>query len=158
MSDATHKPGLSPDEMRTLASVLDEIIPPSGDGRLPGAGQLGIAGYIDAALRKTAELKSMIAQGLADLDNLARQRNALGFAALSREDKLRLLNEQAFVLPLTFHTYIGYYQNAQVVAALGLQPRPPHPQGYEMKPNDLTLLKEVRRRAKRYREYRCICE
>lgn len=153
MSDTTNDFGFSPDEMRTLASVLDEIIPPSADGRFPGAGQLGIAGYIDAAVRKTPELKSMIAQGLADLDDLARQRNAPGFTALSREDKLQLLHAQAFVLPLTFNTYIGYYQNAQVVAALGLQPRPPHPQGYEMQPNDLTLLEGVRRRAKRYRGY-----
>ena len=29
-------------EARTLASVLDQIIPPSEDGKLPGAGELGL--------------------------------------------------------------------------------------------------------------------
>jgi len=140
------------DEQRTLASVLDELIPPSDDGRFPGAGELGLAGYVEEVLRTTTNLRSMITQGLSDLDNLARTRNAPGFAALAREDKVQLLNEQAFVLPLTFHAYAGYYQNARVLEALGLEARPPHPKGYEMEPNDLTLLDAVRRRSKRYRQ------
>lgn len=140
------------DEQRTLASVLDELIPPSDDGRFPGAGELGLAGYVEEVLRTTTNLRSMITQGLSDLDNLARTRNAPGFAALAHEDKVQLLNEQAFVLPLTFHAYAGYYQNARVLEALGLEARPPHPKGYEMEPNDLTLLDAVRRRSKRYRQ------
>ena len=152
MSDETNTSGFSEDEKRVLSSVLDEIIPPSDDGRLPGAGQLGLAGYVVEALQKTPELQSMIAQGLSDLDNLARSRNAPDFAALSREDKLQLLNEWGFVLPLTLHAYTGYYQHPQVVEALGLEARPPHPKGYHMEPNDLTLLDAVRRRRKLYRE------
>ena len=152
MSDETNHPGFSADEQRTLASVLDELIPPSHDGKLPGAGQLGIAGYVEQALRKMPELKSMIAQGLADLDDLARSRNAADFAALSRADKVQLLNQQGFIFPLMFHAYAGYYQHARVVEALGLEARPPHPQGYHMEPNDLTLLDAVRRGPKRYRE------
>lgn len=152
MSDETNNRGFSADEKRVLASVLDEIIPPSTDGKLPGAGRLGLISYINAALQNTPELRSMIVQGLSDLDSLARSRNAPGFAVLSREDKLQLLNEQAFVLPLTFHTYAGYYQHARVVEALGLEARPPHPKGYHMEPNDLSLLDGVRRRPKLYRE------
>ena len=152
MSYETNTSGFSEDEKRVLSSVLDEIIPPSDDGRLPGAGQLGLAGYVVEALQKTPELQSMIAQGLSDLDNLARSRNAPDFAALSREDKLQLLNEWGFVLPLTLHAYTGYYQHPQVVEALGLEARPPHPKGYQMEPNDLTLLDAVRRRPKLYRE------
>jgi gluconate 2-dehydrogenase subunit 3-like protein len=142
----------SADEQRVLASVLDEIIPSSADGKLPGAGQLGLAGYVVAALQKTPELRSMVAQGLSELDSLARTRHAPGFAALTREDKLQLLNEWGFVLPLTLHTFTGYYQHARVVEALGLEARPPHPKGYHMEPNDLSLLDAVRRRPKLYRE------
>ena len=65
---------------------------------------------------------------------------------------MQLLNEQGFVLPLTFHAFIGYYQHPRVVEALGLEARPPHPQGYQVAPNDLTLLDGVRRGPKRYRE------
>jgi hypothetical protein len=152
MSEETNAGGFSEAEACTLTSVLDEIIPPSSDGTLPGAGQLGLASYIDAALRKAPELRSMIAQGLAELESLAHRRNAPGFAALSKEDKLQLLNEQAFIFPLSFHTYAGYYQHARVREALGLEAGPPHPKGYQMEPNDLTLLDAVRRRPKLYRE------
>ena len=152
MSDVTNNSGFSKDAQRALASVLDEIIPPSDDGRLPGAGEIGIADYVAEALQKTPELRAMIAQGLADLDDLARRRRAPDFAALPREDKLQLLNEWGFVLPLSLHAFVGYYQHPRVVEALGLDPRPPHPKGYEMEPNDLTLLDAVRRRPKLYRE------
>ena len=152
MNDETTNCGFSEDEQRLLASVLDEVIPPSTDGRLPGAGQLGLARAIDEALRKAPDLRSMIAQGLADLDTAARGRHATGFAALSGEDKVPLLNEQGFVLPLAFQTYIAYYQHPRVVEALGLEAHAPHPRGYHMEPNDLTLLDAVRRRPKLYRE------
>lgn len=152
MSDQTNDAGFSAEQQRALASVLDEIVPPSADGRLPGAGQLGLAGYVAETLHKTPELASMVAQGLSDLENLARGRNASTFAALPRADKLQLLNEWGFVLPLTIHAYTGYYQHAQVLEALGLEARPPHPKGYHMEPNDLTLLEAVQRRPKLYRE------
>jgi len=152
MGNSADKSGFSEDEKNVLVSVLDEIIPPSGDGKFPGAGQAGVGGYIEKALEGTPDLRSMIAQGLAELDDLGRGRGAAGFSALPRETKVDLLNQQGFVLPLTLHAYAGYYQNPRVVAALGLEPRPPHPKGYEMEPNDLTLLDPVRRRPKLYRE------
>jgi hypothetical protein len=142
----------SEDQKCVLTSVLDEIIPPSADGRLPGAGQLGLAGHVVAAMQKTPELAAMVAQGLSDLDDQARGRNASSFAALAPETKVQLLNEWGFVLPLTLHTFTGYYQHPRVVEALGLEARAPHPKGYHMEPNDLSLLDSVRRRPKLYRE------
>ncbi len=144
--------GFSVDELRTLASVLDEVIPPSGDGQLPGAGEIGVAGYIDEALRRLPELRAVIADGLAAVNDLARQQGAADFAALARADKVQLLSQQGFMFPLTLHAFIGYYQDPRVAQRLGLAPRPPHPQGYEMEPNDLSLLEPVRRRRKMYRE------
>ena len=57
-----------------------------------------------------------------------------------------------FLPVLLFQTYQGYYQIPAVLAALGLPPRPPHPKGYEIEPNDLELLEPVRAREKMYRE------
>lgn len=151
MSEDSNHRRFSAEEASTLASLLDEIIPPRADG-LPGAGQLGLASYVEQALQKAPELRPMIVQGLADLDAAAHRRHAQRFLALSQQQKVALLNEQGFLFPLLFHIYVGYYQNARVLTALGLDPRPPHPKGYEMRPNDLTLLDAVRGRRKLYRE------
>jgi hypothetical protein len=152
MSADTIAGELSENEQRVLTAVLDEIIPRSDDGRFPGAGEVGVAGHIAAALRTLPDLRSMILQGLADLEHLAYGRYGEDFAVLPRGTKLQLLNEQAFVLPLTLHAFVGYYQSERVVTALGLEARPPHPKGYAMPPNDLTMLDAVRRRPQLYRE------
>ena len=152
MSDDKSRFSFSAEQARDLSSVLDEIIPPSADGKLPGAGELGLVEYLEGALQRMSDLQAMIIEGLAALDELARSRNAAYFAALCKEDKVALLNEQGFVFPLMFQTYIGYYQSARVVQALGLEARPPHPKGYEIGASDLTLLDGVVRRRKLYRE------
>jgi hypothetical protein len=61
----------------------------------------------------------------------------------------RVLTElaaSAHALPpiLALHAFTGYYQHPRVVESLGLEPRAPHPQGYQMAPNDLSLLEPVR--------------
>ena len=53
---------------------------------------------------------------------------------------------------LLVHAYRDYYQHPRVVEALGLEPRPPFPKGFEVAPSDLTLLDPVRRRRKMYRD------
>jgi hypothetical protein len=143
---------LSARQERTLRSVLDELIPPSSDGRLPGAGAIGLAGYIQTALPKLPDLWAMVVQGLGDLDAIAVARHGRPFVDLAQVEKVALLGEQAFALPLSMHAFVGYYQDPRVVAALGMEARPPHPQGYQMAPNDLTLLDPVRRRPRLYRE------
>lgn len=143
---------LSQEQRRVLASVLDEIIPPSPDGRLPGAGSIGVGAHVEQALRQAPDLLAMVAQGLSELDEQARARHPQGFAALAQTDKVELLNQQGFVLPLTLHACAGYYQDDRVVEALGLEARAPHPHGHTMAENDFTLLDGVRRRAKLFRQ------
>jgi len=149
--------GFSTAERALLTSVLDEIIPPSPDGTYPGAGALGVASTIEQALQPTPDALSAIVHGLADLEERARRRNRAGFTALTTEDRLEVLGDllsadQAFFVTLIFHAYVGYYQQERVLAALGLEPRPPHPQGYEVPGTDLSLLDPVRRRPRLYRE------
>jgi hypothetical protein len=153
MSDAKGGPNFSPGEERALSSLLDEIIPPSRDGKLPGAGQLGLAGVL---AERAPDLVPGIAQGLAALDALAGDRGATDFAALSPEDRVAVLNEHAtrepgFLPGLIFHTYVGYYEDGRVMEALGLEARPPHPLGYAVEPMDPALVDRVRRRPKMYR-------
>jgi len=147
----------SRDQQHVLSAVLDEIIPPSADGALPGAGALGLAEVVDEALERTPELRPLIVAGLAAADELARGRDAEGFATLPAAERRGALEEltptqPAFLPSLTFHAYVGYYQDARVIEALGMESRAPYPLGYEMPPDDLTLLDPVRERPKLYRE------
>jgi len=151
------QPVFTADEAHALARVLDAVLPPSEDGRLPGAGALGIAGAIEGAVRRSPDLGVALRAGLAALETLARHRGPGGFEALAppeREAALReLAAEQPGFLPgLLFHAYAAYYQHPRVLEGLGLEPRPPHPKGYEMRESDLALLDAVRRRPALHRK------
>jgi len=149
-------PALTAAQLRALAVVLDDIIPPRADG-LPGAGGVGVAAYVDEVLNALPELKAMVAQGLDALDGLARARGAVSVADLPAAEQTALVNQLACsdnALPpiVMLHAFAGYYQQPRVIEALGLPVRPPHPQGYEMAPVDLSLLDPVRARGRCYRE------
>jgi hypothetical protein len=60
--------------------------------------------------------------------------------------------EPAFLPSLLFHLYASYYRHPRVLEGLGVEPRPPHPQGYELEPGDLAALENVRARGRLYRE------
>ena len=141
----------------TLAGVLDLLIPRSGDGRMPGAGELGLATRIQQIAQREPGLRAALEAGVRALAELARGRGAPGFAALSGSDRLALLNEVAAAQPgflpgLIFHTYVVYYQEGRVLEGLGLDPRPPFPTGHSLEPFDPALLEPARRRGKLYRD------
>jgi hypothetical protein len=138
-------------ERRLLTAVLDELVPPRPDGRLPGAGQLGVVDTVDAALCATPMLRDVVLDGLAGLDAEARQRDPRGFDALDATARVALLQEQGFILPLLLQVYAAYYHQPAVLEALGLEARPPHPAGHAMLPDDLGLLERVRRGPRRWR-------
>lgn len=155
MSDTS--PLLSTEQERALSAVLDEIVPPGADGRMPGAGELGIARHIARVMSEDAGLRSVVVQGLAALGELARALGFPSFDALPGPRRLGLLNQlestaPAFLPSLIYNTFVGYYQHPRVSEALGIGADPPHPKGYTMPPNDLSLLEPVRRRGKIYRE------
>ncbi len=146
----------SADEREAMRAVLDAIIPPSADGRMPGAGALGLVAHVERGLASMAVLVPAIQAGLAALDASARERDAANFAALpaaQRGETLRAItaSHPAFVGPLLFHTYANYYQQPQVIAGIGLEARPPFPKGHALEPGDFSLLDAVRRRGAIYR-------
>lgn len=157
MRDAAQEPLLLPAEVRALDAVLDAVVPASGGGRRPGAGALGLARPIADAMRRSPDLAAAVRGGLAGLDALAREGGAASFDALApapREALIRALAERqpGFLPGLLFHLYAAYYQHPQVLAAIGLDPRPPFPKGYSIEPSDLeALLAPVRMREPLYR-------
>src|SRR5438132_3657989 len=150
-------PGFTPDEERMLTSLLDAMLPGTTDGRLPGAGTLGLVRHITRMVEQTPMLRPVVAYGLSTLDELARKRAPGGWDALSSEERAAVLkqftaDDQFFLPAFLFLAYSGYYTDPRVVEALGLEPRPPHPTGYTMEPDDLSVLDPVRRRGKMYRD------
>jgi hypothetical protein len=152
MSDAK----LSATQTQTLDAVLDELIPPSADGRLPGAGEIHLGAAVEKALLQNPGMAPVIHQGLTLADAIARAHGLEGFGAASGTDRAAMMKEleaqdAGFVMTLMFIAYAAYYKDGAVLEGLGLEPRPPHPQGYSMEPHDLTLLDAVRRRGRMFR-------
>jgi hypothetical protein len=142
---------LTDDQCRALAPVLDGFIPRSDDGALPGAGELGLAAAVGDALERVPAMHAAIVRSLAAMDRLAARHGAARFTALPREQQGEVLgeltcSEDAFPPVLMLYTFGCYYQHPRVLAHYGLEARPPHPEGYDVAPNDLSLLEPVRKR------------
>jgi len=132
------------------------IVPPSDNGTLPGAGELGLSVEIARALEAAPGMHPQVAAGLVALERSARDRGAEDFVALSPDDRRAVVDEvsvehPALVPMLVYHTYLRYYRQARVLEGLGLEGRPPHPIGYPLEPGDLSLLDPVRERGPNYR-------
>ena len=82
----------------------------------------------------------------------ARRQHGRPFVELGDRERTELVAPQGFSYALVPHAYIGYYQQDQVLEAIGIEPRPPHPKGYTVPENDLTLLEPVKARGKHYRQ------
>lgn len=146
----------SDDEREGLAALLDEIIPPGADGRMPGAGAV-VSERIAVELEARPESLATVRTGLVALDRISHDEKGAAFVKLSRADRASVLADVAIAEPglvpsLLFPTYVAYYEHPRVLTALGREPRPPHPAGYELEPFDASLLENVRRRPRLYRE------
>ena len=147
-------PALTDTQAAVLALVLDLIVPPSADGRLPGAAELGVAGYLAT---QAADVLPRLRQELDALETQCRERFAQGFCALAAAQRQALVDEirgrdATFMSRLALETVTCYYQHDRVLEALGIETRPPYPQGFQVIAGDLGLLAPVRRRGKLYRD------
>jgi hypothetical protein len=145
---------LTDQQRSTLSALVNMIIPASEDGRMPGADELDLLAYVRD---ESGALNPGIQQGLNALDQAAMDEFGLDFASLTDTDKQRQVdairvNEPEFVQRLLLQTVSAYYQNDRVIIALGLEPRPPFPEGHTVEAGDLSLLDPVRKRSKLYRE------
>jgi hypothetical protein len=130
-----------------LSLILDTLIPASPDGRMPGAGSLGLADAVRAEISAATDivgagLSAAEERGFADLDDAGRT------AALREIES----EQPAFIPTLFVPTCIAYYQHPNVMVALGMEPRPPYPKGYVLEPGNLDALERVRNRGKFYRD------
>lgn len=150
-------PGLGPDAEGALAALLDELLPPRPDGRLAGAGTLGLAPVLLRSVAEKPELRAVLGPGLEAWRTLLAERGGAQLAALAAHERAELLAALAARAPgllptLAFLGFVAYYQDPRVLEALGREPRPPFPEGYAIPAGDLSRLDAVRARGPIYRE------
>ena len=150
-----------------LTQVLDRIVP--ADGGLPGAGEIGVAEFVENASgsRQGQDRRSraggnpsatrLLVGGLKQIEITAGRRGPGTFSDLdgdAKDEVLRAAESESpnFFAELVRLTYVGYYSQPCIVAALGLEARPPQPLGFDLEQADLSPLDNVRRRGPVYRE------
>ena len=147
MSDS--KQVFSQAQRSLLAGVIDRIIPPKD--KMPGAGNLGIAFFVEAAAAATASLTRLFNDGLAQIAVAAGQDSSRGFEGLSdtaKDDLLRDIEtaDPVFFEQLVRQTYNGYYTNPEVFELIGYQIPKPAPPGARPELLDVSLLDQQRKR------------
>jgi len=138
----------------TLDIVLNLIVPPSADGRMPGAAEVGVPAYLFA---EAPDALPALCRELEELERRSRERFAREFAELEERERKSLIaemraREPSFMSRLSMKTLACYYQHDRVLEGLGMEARPPYPKGYQVVQGDLSLLEPVRARGKIYRD------
>ncbi|AXI49329.1 hypothetical protein C1J03_24800 (plasmid) [Sulfitobacter sp. SK012] len=144
---------LNENDRPTLDAVLDELIPQSGDGGIPGAGALGVAEFLPTAHAYAPDPVGSVRTIL----------NAISanFTTLPRDEKIADLkrveaaNVQAFET-LVRLTYMGYYSRPDTRPYVGVGAHPIHPKGYPVDRESADFMDKltapVRARGKVYRD------
>ena len=132
------------DNEKILFAIVGHMIPASARHGLPGADDPAI--YADI-LRSVGRDRQALTEALAVVE----ARAGTGFAALSREEQAAVLqkfraDEPALASVIEAVTARCYYRDDRVMASIGIEVRPPFPEGYAVEEGDLSLLDPVRAR------------
>lgn len=134
-----------------MQAFLDLVIPPSRDGKRPGAGSLGLASNLAGAIGADDRLAQVVTAGLRAVREAATARDRGGLPELSPEDGREVIDSALVEHPFLMmgvarYLYLDYYQHPRVLEALGEPARPPFPEGYEVEPTDQRLMEALRGR------------
>ena len=143
---------LDKEQEQTLNTLLNLIIPPSEDGKMPGAADVGFLAYIH-----NENILLWIREVLINIIEESHNKFGNKFSALGNSEQMQLIDKLhhrhlQFFNSLTTKAIQCYYQHDDVLEAIGLGARPPFPKGYLLEEGDLTLLEPVYLRGKIYRD------
>jgi len=133
----------SEEERLLLDLVLNELIPPSDDGRIPGAGDVGVAEFFAEAERYVGDPVARVKIVLTGISNRAED-----FSRLSRGERTTVIREVEATESKAFSAlirlaYMGYYSRSDIRPFFGLSSRPAHPDGYQVVREDEALISEL---------------
>jgi hypothetical protein len=134
-----------------MQAFLDLVIPPSDDGKLPGAGSLDLFSDMAGRVEADPALGPFVQAGLQAVHDAALARDPAGLTGLPRQARVEVVEAQLGAHPmlmigLGLHLYPAYYQHPQVLEDLGEPPRPPFPEGYDLEETDPQLLERLHER------------
>ena len=141
-------------ERRIFDILLGMIVPVSADGRKPSAAEVDVLGYI---VERESGMLPTLREELHAVDARAHAETGRAFLDLTAAEQQTVVaaaraEAPEFLRGLALCAVTSYYQDDRVLAALGMEARPPFPKGYEMPSGDLSLLAPVRGRGAIYRE------
>lgn len=145
--------GLSGAERTLLRAFAGAVIPASREYGIPGADDEAIAAdIVEDAMGSAGE----VATSLAALDALSKDDRGAGFVALDPSGRLAVAEafrdaHRELAAPLVALVAQCYYRDERVMASLGMEPRPPYPDGFEVEQGDWSLLDPVRHRGRLFR-------
>jgi hypothetical protein len=146
---------LSVAQRATLRAAMDEIIPAVDD--MPAASAVGGVEYVARVAREDAAIRRSITESLAGLEALSKKLKAKPFSTLTSAQRIETLKAyerqtpEAFVTLRDF-TYEAYYTEPRVWKLIGYELHPTNEAGPRVKPFDESVLAQVKKMPKRYRE------
>ena len=134
-------------QQATLVALLNTLIPPSDDGRLPGAGSLDLRAFMDNVLnpdfeRAVKDTIETLGEAFAALST-AEQEAQVTSLSTTHPDAFAALYLQALAV---------YYRQDAVLLGIGSGEGPPFPRGNDVADGDMTLLDPVITNPKPYRQ------
>ena len=138
---------LTADEQRRLSPLLETLIPAQSARGLPSGAEVSFGAHGDdpglrANIRATlSSLFEWAGAPLSDLDQAQR------IELVKRLERERVLEFRELLKSVVAQ----YYLDDRVMRAIGVEPRPPFPDGYSVEDGDLTLLGPVYERGPMYR-------
>jgi hypothetical protein len=146
----------TPAERETLSAAMDEIIPAASG--MPAASQAGGLDYLERVVPTIQGLAEQFRGGLVKLDEESARRSGQPFVKLARPERVAVLEglergaDSAFFRTLRDFVYEAYYTRPEVWQRIGYESHLTDHPGPRMKPFDETVLAQVRKRGKLYRE------
>ena len=161
---------LSTLEWANLEAAADEMIPAT-DG-MPAASEVGAASYIEVVLGEVRELRVQIQTALTRLEQSSQSGHRRSFSKLGSDERVKLLeafekesadagqegglppsgSQPNLFVTLRDLVYEAYYTSPRVWPKIGYEFHGTNAPGPDMKPFDESILENIRKKPKFYRE------
>jgi len=146
---------LGPQWRESLRAAMDEIIPARGG--MPAASDAGGLEYLERVSQQESQIGADLEQALAALARLSESHFHAAFASVSSAQRVEALTLFEAQSPEVFarlrdRVYESYYTQPRIWKLIGYDFHPTNESGPQMKPFDDSVLANVRKMPKLYRE------